>query len=136
MKAIRSADGQFSSEIALLDHASSVNLTLNSDNTDAYLSSSLLIDTAYRVHLHDDFITTITSLRNGQNVSWYSAMEKLLQIPSADWNSLLSAYEQEVEMWMAAYSVDPEVNDVGSVVLTVSYRIPVTAFQEELVKLL
>ena len=124
-------DGRTQYRLYALKGEDMVGLTrLFSENNTVYLASDLLPDTILRLSTGGDLINLLTGGREGDAPNWYSAAEKLLNIPESTWKEkwapVMERYEKELEMWLETFASAPSVKRDGDTA-TVLARYDVTS---------
>lgn len=142
---IRSIKDQNSTAFQLylytLDGEKQVGLTrLYGDDQDVYMSSDLLPELILTYHVGGDWLDTL--MAQDSNANWYTAVMNLLTVPESiweeEWVPLLEGYYADLEMWLAEYAAEPQVNQSsdGETLMTVRYEIPADAVKAQIKVLL
>ena len=130
---IRSIKDQSGSDFQLslytLDGEEQVGLTrLWSQGENLYMSSELLPALVLTYATGGDLIESM--MPDAENVGWYSAAMNLLTVPETvwdeEWAPLMEPYYAQIELWLADYAAEPQVNhgEKGEILMTVRYEIP------------
>lgn len=123
-------DGRTQYRLYAMKGEDMVGLTrLFSENNTLYLASDLLPDTILRLSTGGDLINLLTGGREGDAPNWYSAAEKLLNIPESTWKEkwapVVERYEKELEMWLETFASAPSVKRDGDTATVLArYDVP------------
>ena len=106
-----------------------------------YLRSDLFGNGVFSVPAPARLADMLTQKENG-NIPITSALLGFLSVSKEDyeqkWQPALSPYEKMIEMWLPAFSVDPQMrkNEDDTTIMDLGYSIPMSALKEEILVLL
>ena len=144
IRSIKESGGDaFQLYLYTLDGEEQVGLTrFYGDDENLYMSSELLPALVLTYHTGGDLMDALSQRGEDENPNWLTAAWRLMSVPETvwaeSWEPLLEGYYADVEVWLADYASEPQVNHTagGETVMSVRYEIPADAVKAQVKKLL